>query len=40
MDLERMDDRDALTNEFLLQLAHPFDALDDEAEMIEVSFLS
>lgn len=34
-----MDDRHALSNEILLQFAHPVEAFDDEAEMIELSFL-
>ena len=40
MHLERLDYRDAVTDEFLLQLAHPVDALDNEAKMIELFFSS
>jgi hypothetical protein len=40
MNLEWMDKGDALAHEFLFQLPHPVDALDEEAEMIELSFLS
>ena len=40
MDLERMDDRDALSHELPLQFAHSLDTLDDEAQMIERSLLT
>ena len=39
MNFEWMDDRDAARNEVLFKLFDSLDALDDEAEMIELSFL-